>query len=62
MPPMGEECSTEYTVMSDSPLGETSGNLGIHQAAKSTASFNLVHSKFLFNLILRDNDFIYAAH
>lgn len=32
--------------MSDSLLGETSGNLEIHLAAKSTASFNLVIAKF----------------
>lgn len=46
--------STEHTgvvllqalAMSDSPAGEASGTLGIHLAAKSTASFNLVHSKY----------------
>lgn len=59
---MRGEGSTEYTVMSDSLLGETSGNLGIHLAAKSTASFNLVHGKILFNVTFRENDFIYAAH
>lgn len=59
---MGGEGYTEYTVMSDSLIGETSGNLGIHLAAKSTASFNLVYNKILFNITFRDNDFIYAAY
>lgn len=51
---MGGEGSTEYTdvvliqvlMTSDSLPRETSGTLEIHQAAKSIASFNLVHSKY----------------
>lgn len=41
-----EEMLLQVLVKADYPPGETNGTLGIHCVAKSTVSFNPVHSKY----------------